>query len=166
MGLTESPRFKGYNTYPRIFNIADKDSSILRNPTRNIDLRDIPKLDSLIKQMISVVKDKKALGLAANQIGINKKLCIVMPDYSKIKVMINPIIKSEHGPKVYSYESCLSCRSDKTYRVIRSLSIDVGYYNENSIYIEETIDDPIEVRVAAHEIWHLEGATIADMEIK
>jgi peptide deformylase len=149
----------------RIFNINDNDS-ILKIPTKNVDLRDIPKLSGIIQKMISIIKEEKALGLSANQIGINKSICIVMPDYSKIKVMINPIIKSEHGPKVYSYESCLSCKLNKTYRVIRNLSIDVGYYNEFGSYIEETIDDPNEARVTQHEIDHLMGVLLVDKEIR
>ena len=73
--------------------------------------RPIEIIDKKIKTLIGDMKDTLAkangLGLAAPQVGINRRLCIVQDDDESIMTLINPEIIASSGEQEFT-EGCLS----------------------------------------------------------
>ena len=114
----------------------------------------------LSKKMVDVMLSAPGVGLAANQIGILKKIVTVriLDEEKKIDntyVLFNPKIKSYSKEKIIMEEGCLSL--PKQYADIeRPKSITVEYINEKNEIIKEK-KNGFEARVLQHEIDHLEG---------
>jgi peptide deformylase len=107
----------------------------------------------LSKKMVDVMLSAPGVGLAANQIGILKKI-------DKTYVLFNPKIKSYSKKKIIMEEGCLSL--PKQYADIeRPKSITVEYVNEKNEIIKEK-KNGFEARVLQHEIDHLEGKLFID----
>ena len=119
----------------------------------------------LSKKMVDIMLSAPGVGLAANQIGILKKIVSVnIRDEEKktdnIYVLFNPKIKSYSKDKVIMEEGCLSL--PKQYADIeRSESITVEYMNEKNEIVEEK-KNGFEARVLQHEIDHLSGKLFVD----
>ena len=119
----------------------------------------------LSKTMIDIMLDAPAVGLAANQIGVLKKIVTVNlhnEDIGKNKIyaLFNPQIKSHSQKKIILEEGCLSL--PKQYAEIeRPEAIVVQYINEKNETVEEE-KDGFEARVLQHEIDHLHGKLFVD----
>ncbi|MDC0057296.1 peptide deformylase [Alphaproteobacteria bacterium] len=119
----------------------------------------------LSKKMVDIMLSAPGVGLAANQIGILKKIVSVnIRDEEKktdnIYVLFNPKIKSYSKDKVIMEEGCLSL--PKQYADIeRSESITVEYMNEKNEIVEEK-KNGFEARILQHEIDHLSGKLFVD----
>lgn len=120
----------------------------------------------LIKNMLDTMRNAKGVGLAANQVGINKSIFIVdlngVDGYEKFKPMIfiNPEIAHHSDEKVVIEEGCLSLpnlRAD----VERSKMIKIRYLNTDEEFTELEADDFL-ARVILHEYDHLIGKLIPD----
>ncbi len=104
-----------------------------------------------------------AVGIAANQIGIDARMCVVyIEDEDKNVIldlsMINPIILSSSAEQSYieSGEGCLSIPERPSGFVYRSRIIKVKYYDfEGNSHIIEL--DDFESIAVQHEIDHLNG---------
>jgi len=117
----------------------------------------------LIQEMWEMVKGK-GVGLAAPQLGVSKKICIIhlsedkelrkrfkQPDF----VMINPKITFTSKLESLMIEGCLSFPSDY-YEIWRPANIVVEYYNEQGQKKSIRAKDWLS-RVIQHEIDHLNG---------
>lgn len=120
----------------------------------------------MIKNMLDTMHNAKGVGLAANQVGINKSVFIVdlkgVDGYEKFKPMIfiNPEIVLHSDEKVVIEEGCLSLpnlRAD----VERSKLIKIRYLNTDEELMELEADDFL-ARVILHEYDHLIGKLIPD----
>ena len=113
---------------------------------------------STFKKMRQVLNaTKHGVGLAANQVGVSKKMVIIKPDSDSdsITYMINPEIESTSGNKKYGREGCLSYPDTLAF-IERFTSVEVSYHDEN--WIKHTVEykegDILGV-VVQHEIEHL-----------
>tara|TARA_B110000438_G_scaffold271966_1_gene290301 strand:- start:4760 stop:5272 length:513 start_codon:yes stop_codon:yes gene_type:complete len=119
----------------------------------------------LSKKMIEIMLKAPGVGLAANQIGILKRIITVNIENDdtkkeKIYTLFNPKIISYSKKKVIMEEGCLSL--PKQYAEIeRSESIILEYINEKNEIIKEK-KKGFEARVLQHEIDHLEGKLFVD----
>lgn len=119
----------------------------------------------LSKKMIDIMLNAPGVGLAANQIGILKKIVTVHirneeKGTNKIYSLFNPQIKSYSKKKIIMEEGCLSL--PKQYAEIeRPESITVQYINEKNISVEAE-KNGFEARVLQHEIDHLQGKLFVD----
>ena len=112
-------------------------------------------------------ESENGIGLAANQIGINKRVCVV--NVKEPLVLINPKIV-EHSKKQFVFpEGCLSFPNDKI-KTLRYESIIVEADNHKSRLSfsanSEDINDAFECVCVQHEIDHLDGITMFDREFK
>jgi len=119
-----------------------------------------------IKDMLDTMRNAKGVGLAANQVGIDKSIFVVdlkgVEGYEKFKPMIfiNPEIILQSDEKVVIEEGCLSLptlRAD----VERSKMIKIRYLNTDEELMELEADDFL-ARVILHEYDHLIGKLIPD----
>ena len=148
------------------------DISVLRK--KSVDLP-VP-LDKASREIIQTLIDafmerEDAVGLAAPQIGINKRLIVFRAKGSEegqkkiknikdIEVLVNPRITQTHGEKVPGVEGCLSC-PDVQVEISRFPEIKVRALDAKGEKINKRYLDYI-ARVIQHEIDHLDGRLIVD----
>ncbi|MFW6129539.1 MAG: peptide deformylase [Atribacterota bacterium] len=133
--------------------------SILRKVCKKIEDKEYEKIyQELIAAMISY----GGIGLAAPQIGINKRIAVVSPNadskMEKPLVLINPEIKNEQGKQSIE-EGCLSLpginasvpRADK-------IEVETGPDEQREILIA----DGLLSIVIQHEVDHLKGILFPD----
>ncbi len=151
----------------KILNVKDDRLRIKSKPVKKID----KKIKSIIKDLKDTLKNQKdpeGVGLAAPQIGINKRIFIIAPDGTPT-VVINPKIKSvskvkpKKGKKSIM-EGCLSL--PYYYSPIRKPNkITVSYLDERGKKTTKTFKD-FDAQVVAHEIDHLNGVLFIDHVLK
>ncbi len=122
-------------------------------------------------------KSETGVGLAANQIGINKRVCVV--NVKQPIVLINPVIV-EKSPELFAFaEGCLSFPNDGV-KTIRHKWVTItadnhtgklhfGVWNENNAEgynKEDKLNYALETACVQHEIDHLDGITMYDREYK
>ena len=137
---------------------------ILREQAKTLDK--VTKEDVAIsKQMIQIMKNGSGAGLAANQIGILKKIITVHiqdkeNNTEKLYALFNPTIDEYSKDTIVMEEGCLSF-PEQFAEVERPKSIKLQYTNEkNKIIIEEK--NGYEARILQHEIDHLAGKLFID----
>ena len=107
------------------------------------------------------------VGLAANQIGINKRVCVV--NIKEPIVLINPKILEKSSEKFIFPEGCLSFPNQhiKTSRFV-SITVHADNHDTELKFTADSkdIDDAFECVCVQHEIDHLDGITMFDREFK
>jgi peptide deformylase len=124
---------------------------------------------ALIANMWETV-DTKGVGLAAPQVSVSKRICIIcldlemIPKNQKIKnnfVMINPEITFLSQVKANIIEGCLSF-PDQYYKIIRPSNIIVKFQNEKGKWEYVKAGGWLS-RVIQHEVDHLSGKLFINM---
>ena len=141
---------------------------VLRKEAEDIT-PDYPNLKQLIENMFDTMDRADGCGLAAPQVGINKRVVIVdgreltdTYDYLKdfVRIMINPVVLEESDDVCEYSEGCLSVPGIYA-EVCRPSKIKVEYYNENLEKVVEEFDR-FACRMVQHELSHLEGNLFVD----
>ena len=118
----------------------------------------------LLKEL---TETQSGIGLAANQVGINKRVCVI--NVKEPIILINPKIVETSEETFVFPEGCLSF-PNKHIRVTRHISVIVEADNHNgklSFSAEsDDINDAFECACVQHEIDHLDGITMFDREYK
>ena len=108
----------------------------------------------LIKAMTKVMFENNGIGLAAPQVGINKRL-FIMGNEEQLYAIINPTIILREGEVVKDLEGCLSFPK-LWLKVNRSDKIQVAYQDISGQKITTDFTG-IKARVFQHEYDHLDG---------
>lgn len=118
------------------------------------------RLESTTQDLIETCIANNGVGLAANQVGINRSICVVRAENkTKILVLINPKIVAYDKKKNALMEACLSCPGlSVNMKRPNSLIIDANMPTGELVRYEFTGFD---ARIAVHEIEHLNGLTLA-----
>ena len=120
-------------------------------------------LQSLIDDMIDTMYAAPGVGLAANQIGVAKRLMIIDLSVGKrageCHVFINPVIIEAEG-EVTEEEGCLSI-PDFVEVVTRPEKVKLRYLDRNG-ETREMWGDGLMARAMCHEIDHLNGTLFVD----
>ncbi len=123
-------------------------------------------LIGIIADMFETMRNASGIGLAANQIGLNKQIFVVdvspVEGYERYKpiAMINPKIISKSDEIISMEEGCLSI-PDLREEVLRPKSVFVSFFDVNMK--EHTIEaDELFARVIQHEYDHLQGVLFID----
>jgi peptide deformylase len=129
------------------------------------------------KQLIEeLVNSQSGIGLAANQIGINKRVCVI--NIKEPVVLINPKIIEKSEEMFGFIEGCLSFPNE-TVKTTRHKWVKVKADNHTStLYFSVWTDDSedgydkdkylqmaYETACVQHEIDHLDGVTMYDREL-
>ncbi len=117
----------------------------------------------LIKNMKSTLKKSKGVGLAAPQVGINKRIIIVKPQ-SEMFAFINPVITYKGGSMVKDTEGCLSVPNTWV-DVERFSEVELEFTGEDGDRYKVKAEDFF-ARIIQHECDHLDGVLIIDKEKK
>lgn len=151
--------------------INEEEARILRKPSLDIPIPIDSDGQRDIKTLVSAFLERDdALGLAAPQIGINKRIIVFrnkgfnekerINSENDYNVLINPRITQLRGEEVSASEGCLSCPEIKV-EVSRFPEIKVRACDPMGRKISKRYTDFL-ARIAQHEIDHLEGKLIVD----
>jgi len=112
-------------------------------------------------------QSENGIGLAANQIGINKRVCVI--NVKEPLVLINPKIVEKSKEQFIFPEGCLSFPDSKI-KTQRHQDIVVEADNHKGRLSfsanSKDINDAFECVCVQHEIDHLDGITMFDREFK
>lgn len=86
---------------------------LLRAPNAPVADEELPSLRSVAREMLLVMYASRGVGLAAPQVGINKRLMVFNAEgdqkaWLQEVVMVNPVIVARSKPSVVDVEGCLS----------------------------------------------------------
>jgi len=126
---------------------------------RTSDITDIDgRLVNLADEMFDVMYGAPGIGLAAPQIGVQKRLFVYEYD-DKPGVLINPVITESEGEWVYN-EGCLSI-PNLYFEIARPKTIHISGLDldGNEVTFEA---DELQSRLFQHELDHLDGTLMTE----
>jgi peptide deformylase len=137
-------------------------NDVLRRPTELVTDID-GALQKLIDDMVDTMHAAPGVGLAANQIGVSKRLAVIDLSVGKrpneVIVLINPEIVETEG-EVTEEEGCLSI-PDMTEIVTRPARVKARYLDRNGA-TREMWGEGLMARALSHETDHLKGGLFVD----
>ena len=128
--------------------------------------------------LLTAVTEHQGLGMSANQIGLNKRICVINVREEPL-VLVNPTIVEESEEKIMYFEGCLSLPKTmkKPIKTVRSYGVKVKADNFPDVLEFSTKErkhedinalfgdvDLLESVCVQHEIDHLNGVTIRDRQ--
>ena len=116
----------------------------------------------LIHNMKTIMYNNNGIGLAANQVGFNRRIFVmdVSNERDNAEVFINPVITSKNNIKMGEIEGCLSCPGEEV-KVSRSISVTLEWFCEHGETQHKTFYH-LPCRVVLHEMDHLDNKLILD----
>ena len=112
------------------------------------------KLAALLSDLTDTLKDAGGLGLAAPQIGILRRVVVVMDDDESFLELVNPEIVSQEGEQE-GFEGCLSLAG--MYGVVkRPMKVKIKAQDRTGAAVEYEREG-VTARCFCHEIDHLDG---------
>ncbi len=139
-------------------NIFVEGEDILRKKAREV--KEItPRILTLLDDMKDTMEAEQGVGIAAPQVGVSKRICLVAPDEDTFIEMINPVFLEKDGKQV-SMEGCLSV-PNKVGEVERPERVKVKYMDRDGKEIVREFVE-FEAVVVCHEMDHLEGVLYSD----
>jgi peptide deformylase len=145
-----------------LLDIKKYPEKILKQETSSVERIDAY-IQHLIDDMIETMHAARGLGLAANQVGISKRLCVIDTSIREEKkpliVLINPYIIEKEG-MIEGAEGCLSIPGYMT-NIKRAERVYVRGLNKEGKTIEIE-GRGLFARVLQHEIDHLDGLLFID----
>jgi peptide deformylase len=118
-------------------------------------------LQQLVERMIHLMKDARGVGLAANQVGILRRVFVIQADEDEEpRALVNPAIVDRSSEVDEDDEGCLSMQGVvvPVERPVR-VRIEARDAEGNPVALEL---EGLPARVAQHELDHLDGILILD----
>lgn len=149
--------------------LLDKNDPILRQLAEPITEFGSSWLKNLVQSMIDIMAEKGAVGVAAPQIGISKRVIVFGTNYTKRRkpeypipdtVLINPTFRVLSEEIQTDYEGCLNC-GELMAQVPRALEIEYSGFDMDGNIITKKATG-LEARILQHEIDHLDGLLFLD----
>lgn len=133
--------------------ILQKDDPVLHKVCHPVTQFD-GKLAGLLEDLTATLEHANGLGLAAPQIGILRRVCVVMDQDETYLELVNPQIVEQEGEQE-GFEGCLSLSG--MYGIVkRPMKVTVQAQNRQGEPVEYTREG-ITARCFCHEIEHLDG---------
>ncbi|MGC2174823.1 MAG: peptide deformylase [Acidimicrobiales bacterium] len=130
---------------------------VLNTPTTEVENIDA-KIAALAESMIETMHDAPGVGLAANQIGVQKRLFV----YDKgdgAHVVVNPVIVETSGEWTYE-EGCLSVPG-LSWPIVRANEVHLTGFDLDGNEIDIQTSE-YEGRILQHECDHLDGVLLVE----
>lgn len=151
--------------------LLDKNDPILRQPSEAVAETEFssPELKELADRLFKIMEETGAVGVAAPQIGISKRVIVFGTEYSKYRApethipctaLINPSFKILSDEKEIGWEGCLNC-GDLRGNVSRAVEIEYSGFDLDGNRITKQASG-LEARILQHEIDHLDGFLFLD----
>jgi peptide deformylase len=117
-------------------------------------------LASLVERMKSLMQEANGVGLAANQVGVLRRVLVMQPGEEGPIVLVNPIVRESSDELCTDDEGCLSLQG-VTVPVERRLRVTVDAVDENGNDVSYELEG-LGARVLQHEVDHLDGVLILE----
>lgn len=151
--------------------LLDKNNNILRQLSEPVFENEFSSawLRELIDDLFIIMANKGAVGVAAPQIGINKRVIVFGTAYTKHRkpeypipntTLINPSLNLLSDKMQIDYEGCLNC-GELMGKVSRSMDIEYSGFDIDGNFITKHASG-LEARILQHEIDHLNGLLFLD----
>ena len=121
------------------------------------------KLAILLDDMVETLRDSGGVGLAAPQIGILRRVVVVINDEDQVIELVNPEIIATEGEQV-GFEGCLSVPG-RWGKVARPMKARVKAQNRKGEWFEVE-DEGLTARCFCHELVHLDGHLFTELTDK
>ena len=142
-------------------NIVKVGDPLLRKKCKPVEAFDA-KLWQLLDDMKDTLDNAEGLGLAAPQVGMLKRVCIIEYE-DKLYELVNPTLISSKG-RCVDNEGCLSVVGFRGL-VPRPKQIDIEYFDRNGDKVSLHAEGYL-ARVFLHEMDHLDGILFSDKMIR
>lgn len=158
----------------KVLKVREIGDPILNKISEEINIINIDdEVIDIIEDLKSTLEYGTGLGIAAPQIGINKRIIVVGAKKENIKyndaeeipitVMINPVWKKLSDETDIQFEGCMSIPNIRG-KVRRYKQIELTYYNENGNKITKRLSGFF-ARLVQHECDHLDGINFIEKVI-
>lgn len=137
------------------------DEAILKKESIEVETSE---MEEIVEDLIDTAEHHKeakipCAGLAANQIGFNRKVCVIKIN-NKFEPIINPEIIARAGGTKAGMEACLSRPDKGRVKMRRHKRVLVEYYEqERNIWVRRWFEG-FNARVVQHEMDHFNGRLI------
>lgn len=142
---------------------AQKEIRVIGDPVLRERAADVTEFDrglrKLAKRMVRIMHDAPGIGLAAPQVGVQRRLLVFDVDDDP-QALVNPVLSDFSEEVEESDEGCLSVPGLNV-PVLRSLRVHVAAQDVYGAEIEFDAEG-LAARVIQHEFDHLEGVLIVD----
>ena len=142
--------------------ILQDDHPLLRQKTAEV-IKINSGVTRLLDEMHETMREADGVGLAANQVGVSKRILIAADGEEIIYELINPCCEASEGDEI-GVEGCLSVPG-KYGEVPRSTKIVVTALNRNGQKIRLTAEGLL-ARILQHEMDHLDGILFTDKAVR
>jgi peptide deformylase len=135
------------------------------DPVLRMQARDVEAFDDdlarLVERMTQLMRDANGAGLAANQVGILRRVFVFFPDPEEDPVaIVNPVIVDRGDETVSDAEGCLSLQGVQV-PVERVTQLRLEGRDPDGKEISFDLDE-LAARIVQHELDHLDGVLILD----
>jgi peptide deformylase len=164
LSLTDRPEDEFEGIAGKIDLMAVRPILTFQHPVLRQKSKKVPRVDTsiqrLIDDLVETMLDAPGAGLAANQIGVPLRVCVVKGDDNQIWGLVNPEIVKHDGVQV-GYEGCLSYPG-WVGEVSRHETVVVKGRNRRGkeVRIKST---GFTARAFQHELDHLDGILFIDL---
>lgn len=131
----------------------------LRLPAKPVEAFD-DDLRRLVERMFTLMREAHGAGLAANQVGIVRRVYVFETEADGAHAVVNPVIVSRSDETETDSEGCLSLAEIRV-PVERALSVTIEAKDEHGEDLRLELTG-LGARVAQHEIDHLDGVLMLD----
>jgi peptide deformylase len=133
---------------------------VLRMPAREVEEFD-QDLARLVERMTRLMRDANGAGLAANQVGVLRRVFVFHPEAeSEPMAVVNPVISERGEETEVDAEGCLSMQGVQV-PVERALTVQLEGRDPEGNELSVELHD-LGARVAQHELDHLDGVLILE----
>ena len=139
------------------------DTNILRKQNLMVNVMDYKNLHKQIPIMVKLMIKNNGCGIAAPQVGINKRFFVAIINNKEIKIFINPKIIEYSKETNLDTEGCLSIPNMEGV-IERYNWIKIKYFNGKKIVTE--LYTGLNARIIQHENDHLDGILYTDKMVK
>ena len=133
-------------------NIVKEGDPILSKKCRPVEKFD-QKLWDLIDDMLDTLEDSGGVGLAAPQVGIMRRICVIDAGDGPVE-FVNPVIIESEGEQEVQ-EGCLSCPGE--FGIIKRPAYVKAQFNDRFGNLCEIEGEELFAQAMSHEFDHLDG---------
>ena len=135
-----------------------KNEDILRKKCRPVTVFD-DRLGSIIDDMVNTMRRADGVGIAAPQVGIIRRICVVETSELYCE-LVNPVIVEHSKETQLGAEGCLSIPGEQ-HNVVRPMTVTVEAFDRHGKPFRVT-GSGFTARALCHEIDHLDGILYID----
>ena len=135
------------------------------DPVLRLEAQEVQEFDGdlaqLVERMIRLMQDARGVGLAANQVGILRRVFVIQAEEEQEpRALVNPVIVERSDELDEDDEGCLSMQG-VVVPVERPVSVRIEARDEEGNPVTLELEG-LPARVAQHELDHLDGVLIFD----